>query len=418
MQDRPRARRSIHVVPLLVGVLVTTIACAQKMSVGLDDDEDVLVEAGGPQPFVPSQDAAVDAPPPELELCVGTECPWPYATCPSSTGNNDYICGVDLRSDSNNCGACGHVCPGASTFGVLNMTTRCVEGKCQRECSPAASGVPPIYVDFRDCNGDVNDGCEADAKNDLDNCGACGIVCPPGDHCVDGKCGCPTGMIYCGPPRTGAKACKDPSLDNDNCGGCGVKCKDPADAGTPPPNMAYGCVDAQCGELKCKNGWLDCDGVVDPNGCETNITDVNNCGGCGVKCAAGERCVVPTFGSPYCGCASGETFCNTPSAGQICADLTRDTKNCGACGYVCPGSVTAGNHGFPKCQQGFCDYQCEPGYADCDNNTGNGCETNLMVNTGNCGTCGHRCDASTGQPCIEGKCLMVECDAGIGEVTK
>lgn len=406
----------------LAGILASA-SCAnpvdERVVLGTPDG---ALEAGAQEaPTFTNVDAAADATadleipaPPKTLACIGTECPWPYATCPSATGNDDYLCGVDLRNDPNNCGACGNVCPASTTFGLLNMTTRCVAGKCQRECNSVTS-----YFDYRDCNGDVNDGCEADAKNDLDNCGSCGNVCPPGtDHCVDGKCGCQPGMIYCGVALDGAKACKDPTTDNANCGGCGIKCTTPADAGAPPPNMEYGCVEAQCGQARCKSGFQDCDGVIDPNGCETNITDVNNCGGCGAKCAAGETCVVPKSGAPYCGCGTGETLCVNTADGAVCTDLSLDTKNCGACGNVCLGSSGGLNQGYPRCRQGFCSYDCEEGWADCDGNTVNGCETNLMVNTGNCGACGHRCDAAKGQPCIDGQCLMVECDGGVGEVTK
>ncbi len=420
--SRLRSHRAlVGAIALASGGVFVSAACASPISesvvLGTPDDELDAMPASEPS-FV-NVDSGADATgeafePPKVLACMGTECPYPYATCPSATGSSDYICGVDLRNDSNNCGACGNVCPGATTFGLLNMTTRCVDGKCKRECNTAAAS----FYDYRDCNGDVNDGCEADAKNDLDNCGACGNVCPPGtDHCVDGKCGCPNGMIYCGPLLSGAKACKDPSSDNDNCGGCGIKCTAPADAGALFPGMEYGCVSGQCGQPRCKSGFADCDGIIDPNGCEANLADVNNCGGCGVKCAGNETCIVPKSGSPYCGCPSGQTLCVSTNDGQVCTDLTMDNKNCGACGHACPGSTNPSSHGFPRCEQGFCTYECEPGYADCDSNPSNGCETNLMVNTGNCGACGNRCDASEGQPCIEGKCLMVECDGGV-EPTK
>src|SRR5438094_775960 len=48
-----------------------------------------------------------------------------------------------------------------------------------------------------DCNGDAGDGCEANIRSDIDNCGGCGIQCvvdggvaPPFTRpaCVDGKC--------------------------------------------------------------------------------------------------------------------------------------------------------------------------------------------------------------------------------------
>jgi hypothetical protein len=408
-------------VPVFASAAVMAASCAapEEGTIVLGD----APEAAAPSvPLLPSPttgDASIDGEPastfePEKVLgCIGTTCPAPYATCPSATGKGEYTCGVNLLTDSNNCGACGNVCPGATVFGTLRMTTQCVDGKCQRECAN-----PTTSYDFRDCNGRVDDGCEVDAKSDLENCGTCGNKCPEGtDRCVDGQCGCPGGMTYCGCPLglpvCGTRACKDTSSDNDNCGGCGNKCSAP-DAGPLPPNMEYGCVASQCGQPRCKSGWADCDGTTDPNGCETNVAaDPNNCGGCGKKCGPDQVCIVPSSGTPTCACAKGETLCSSTREGLFCTDLLMDASNCGVCGYACPGSTLPSSHGFPKCGQGFCSYECEEGWGDCDSNPSNGCETNLMVNTGNCGACGNRCDTSAGQPCIDGKCLMVECDGGL-----
>jgi hypothetical protein len=92
-----------------------------------------------------------------------------------------------------------------------------------------------------------------------------------------------------------------------------------------------------------------------------------------------------------------------------CADLLSDPRNCGNCDYVCD---TSGNQ-IAQCVKGICKPKCADGFADCDGNPSNGCEVNLTNNQTNCGACGAACDFVQGQPCIEGKCLMVECDAGI-----
>ncbi len=415
----------------LVGALVMSALCGAAASAACANPVDDRVVLGtpdaepNPEPEKPSPvftspdpgpDADTDASIPEPEkilACIGTECPYPYATCPSDTGTDDYKCGINLLTDSNNCGACGNVCPARAVFGTLNMATRCVDGKCERECAN-----PNNYFDYRDCNGRVDDGCEIEVKTDLDNCGACGHKCPAGtDTCADGNCGCPAGLTYCGcsgpfPANcTLGAQCLDVTSDSNNCGACGRKCKAPADAGAPPANMEYGCVASQCEQLRCKKGFADCDGKEE-NGCEVNLaTDASNCGQCGTKCGPGQVCLKPGSDPPACGCDTGETLC-----GNACTDLLKDPYNCGVCGHTCPGSILSKNHGFLTCNQGFCGYGCEDGWADCDSNPVNGCETNLMVNAGNCGACGNRCDTAAGQPCIRGECLRVECDAGV--VTK
>jgi hypothetical protein len=62
---------------------------------------------------------------------------------------------------------------------------------------------------------------------------------------------------------------------------------------------------------------------------------------------------------------------------------------------------------------GLCSRECVPGYADCNGDPADGCEVELKSNPANCGACGNQCNMGAGQPCVEGKCLMVECDAGL-----
>ena len=127
------------------------------------------------------------------------------------------------------------------------------------------------------------------------NCGACGNKCADGVQCIDGKCGCDPGYILCADPYAANGKCIDARSDDANCGACGNRCGTPADAGAPPDNMVYGCIDNQCGQLKCKDTgcdkWADCD-KNRANGCEVyvgandSLIDPNNCGKCGKKCAA------------------------------------------------------------------------------------------------------------------------------------
>jgi hypothetical protein len=62
--------------------------------------------------------------------------------------------------------------------------------------------------------------------------------------------------------------------------------------------------------------------------CIPTSTDPNNCGGCGVKCAAASACSGGTCSS---GCLPGLD----PCAGS-CVDRASDNRNCGSCGNVCP----------------------------------------------------------------------------------
>jgi hypothetical protein len=66
------------------------------------------------------------------------------------------------------------------------------------------------------------------------------------------------------------------------------------------------------------------------------------------------------------------------ACGANCTDLMTDVNNCGACGMSCTGSLS--------CLQGVCRAQCSFGQTQCFD----GC-FNLSFDTHNCGTCGNNC---------------------------
>ncbi len=402
-----RTFKPVSVLLASAAVILWVLAsgCSQSEA-RLGDD---TVDASSPPPtFTKPSDggastADVDAgPPPKALLCTATECPDGFATCTSDDGPA-YKCGTDLMRDPKNCGSCGNEC---LVYKPLHMTSRCVQGACELECMN-----DPFYpTDRRNCNGEVDDGCEVDVLVDPNNCGACGNKCAADQPCLKGKCGCPPNQIFCD------GMCVDPKSDDFNCGGCGIVCDLPKDACDPlPTNAGYGCKAGTCGHLKCGGFSRDCNDdmagdTCKSDGCEVDDvrTDKNNCGGCGIKCIGQQECVDEGNG-PECAvpCTRfGKVLC--PNTG-MCTDLLNDPANCGGCGAFC---ANAGPHQVRSCKKGLCDYECEPGYADCNGNTADGCETNLMANPGHCGSCGNRCDIGAGQPCVEGTCLMKECDEG------
>lgn len=48
---------------------------------------------------------------------------------------------------------------------------------------------------------------------------------------------------------------------------------------------------------------------------------------------------------------------------------------------------------------------CAPGFADCDGDPQNGCETNIAADEGNCGGCGRAHACASGQSCQSGACV-------------
>lgn len=94
------------------------------------------------------------------------------------------------------------------------------------------------------------------------------------------------------------------------------------------------------------------------------------------------------------------------------ADTRSDPMNCGRCGNVCP---------LPPhlqrvfCTRGECDFTgaCVVGYANCDQDYSNGCETPTLDDPRHCGGCGTVMDQVCTAPtpmCIAGRCSA--CPAG------
>jgi hypothetical protein len=117
------------------------------------------------------------------------ECDAGYSDCDADPRNG---CETEMGT-MDNCGACGDACTVRHGVGV------CAESKQRfdwlveergsgprssaRECAVAACA-----PGFMNCNGRASDGCEAPTMVDKYNCGSCGHLCTPLDHCVAGTC--------------------------------------------------------------------------------------------------------------------------------------------------------------------------------------------------------------------------------------
>ncbi len=94
------------------------------------------------------------------------------ASCPAGTALCGNTC-INIGSNSNNCGACSHVCPAGQM---------CVSGHCQQQCPSGQVA----------CNGTC-----INTHTDSNNCGSCGTACRPDQICANGKCQCPSGQTAC-----------------------------------------------------------------------------------------------------------------------------------------------------------------------------------------------------------------------------
>jgi alpha-tubulin suppressor-like RCC1 family protein len=106
-------------------------------------------------------------------------------------------------------------------------------------------------------------------------------------------------------------------------------------------------------------------------------------------------------------CAPGFADCND-NAADGCETNLGSPQSCGACGVVC-----ALAHATPSCEGGSCAIgSCDLGFADCNGNAADGCETELGTST-DCGACGAACDLPhASESCTGGSCKLLACDAG------
>jgi hypothetical protein len=304
------------------------------------------------------------------ELCEAGVC---VLTCPQGQRACGGRC-VTVAADPMNCGACGVTC-GAGQ--------RCLNGACASVCDPGVT----------DCGGGV---CR-NIQTDPDHCGACGRMCPaPGGGratCALGACGiaCNTGFGDC--DSNTANGCETRLDGPANCGACGRACA--------LANASAVCRDGACALGACNTGFLDCDGNP-TNGCEVNArTDRINCGRCANACGSTQSCADGVCGTS---CGAGSQLC-----GGVCVNPQNDPANCGACGNRCP----AGVNQTAVCAAGRCDVVCAPGFANCDGNSGNGCEVSIASSLTNCGACGRACSLANATPvCQGGACAVGMCAAG------
>jgi len=240
--------------------------------------------------------------------------------------------------------------------------------------------------------------------------GCTGDAIPIGDssggikarHCSNGALDSDETDVDCG--GADCKAC----ADDKKCGKNGDCSSGNCDSGTckkgcgvcNPANGVGHCVNGACGLASCNAGFADCNASA-ADGCEVNVaSDSSNCGACGQVCDR-VACVAGACQKPAC----DPTTCNLAHATAQCL---RDQCTIAA---------------------------CDAGYADCDNDPGNGCEVSAASDPNNCGGCGQicqggacvngacdgGCDPTTCNPpnavgqCVAALCTIGSCNAGFGD---
>ncbi|MBW1808306.1 MAG: S8 family serine peptidase [Deltaproteobacteria bacterium] len=324
--------------------------------------------------------------------CIIAACNTGFDNCDSNPLNG---CEADVSSDPSNCGGCGTICD------FDNASATCVDSACVMGACDSG---------FQNCDSNPDNGCEVEVANDPANCGSCGTICSfDNAHagCSSGNCtidSCDTGFDNCdGQIDNGCEA--DVSADPNNCGACNTVCAF--------DNAAVSCVDNSCVLGVCDTGFGNCD-QVDASGCESEFAiDPANCGACDVICAFDNATANCSAGNCSMGdCNQGFADCDQNTNNGCEVDTDNDPNNCSSCGNVCVFDNAAAN-----CQGGACLLgDCDEGFADCDQNSANGCETDLADDSDNCGACDNVCDfANASATCTDSNCILGTCDQGYGD---
>ncbi len=276
---------------------------------------------------------------------------------------------------------------------------------------PAGDTGPRGCTSAADCAGDPG-GPACDTAT-----GRC-VACVTDEHCSAGAlCAgnvCVMGCTSARPCPAGQTccdgACVDPQANLAHCGGCGTRCM--------VVNGVGQCMNGQCAIGQCNSPFASCDGMA-ANGCETNTqSDAAHCGGCAMACAAranaSARCA---SGRCEYACNMGFADCDNDPANGCETDTRASATHCGGCGMRCSlANATAG------CTDGRCAVAtCAMNFGDCDTNALNGCESDLRTTVAHCGRCGVSCPGGPNAipACANGSCAYIctaaysDCDGNV-----
>jgi hypothetical protein len=338
------------------------------------------------------------------ELCVGGAC---TLSCPSGLVKCGGVC-IDPHTNRDHCGAmfgCGT--DGGSAGVACQAGEVCSQGVCSLSCQTG----------FVNCSGSCTDPSSSrahcGASGDCTNTGAgnsAGMACAPGNICADGSCvlSCPAGSAPCG------GRCVDPRTDNAYCGASG-DCTNLGAGNSAGTACGVGspCVAGVC-QVVCNGAQTSCN-----NACVDFTTDPNNCGGCSVNgdhdCnnnATGGTCRNFGFGFIRCGgatCNEGYASCDFDEQDGCESNIATDPKNCGGCQRACHHFAVA-TPSSPTCASSACTVTtCTSGFDNCDSDANNGCEANLHGDIDRCGNCATNCGAN--QVCASDACQPLSCSA-------
>lgn len=306
----------------------------------------------------------------ETSSSTGSETTTGSSTGTGGTGTTTSTSSTSTTTTSMGGGGTGGT--GTTTAG-LPLGAECnADADCDSQlCKPVVIGVGPVCVtpctQQSDCGASTNYFCEATTPGSTD--GYCIPHSPA--HCL--SC---AGNTDCG---SLSETCFQAPGDINKA--CHVDCAIAGDAACP---QDYSCTDQTVnGEARklCRPKIIPtcldaiggfCDRLQLPQACLRQ----NSAGTC-----LGERSCLPGV-KRFDKCSALAPQCKTDCSMQdpagcmesFCPGATNNATNCGSCGNVCPGYMTASSD--VSCQNGTtCTFTCQGEHYDADSSTTNGCES-------------------------------------------
>jgi hypothetical protein len=298
---------------------------------------------------------------PASSCCAAADCMSPPSACYNTAGTCPAVGGTCTYSLKSGAMVCGSAC------------CQALNGTCGATCGLTCSS------GFADCDLDTSDGCEvnlAAAGKKL-----CGSLCiNVSSCCSNADCTSPPSPAACYNtgvcPSSGSTCSYTQKSGSQICGStCCI--------------AANGTCNAAC-QLSCTSGFADCDANV-ATGCETNLAAAGKklCAGSCINvtsCCTSADCTTPPgpaacYNAGVCSGAGGSCSYTQKAGSQICGSTC-----CNAINGTCNAS---------------CMLSCTSGFADCDADPSNGCETNLAASGQK--LCGSLC-ISTSSCCTTADC--------------
>ncbi len=277
-----------------------------------------------------------------------------------------------------------------------------------------APDVPAVDVPFRctdnaSCMGNAGGAVCDTASGQCVQCLASADTCPAGQYCTAGSNTCAPGCrndegCAAGAGDAGAGVSRRCDVTTRACVACVT------DDHCPAGNLCVGnlCVVGCNASRACPSGQTCCSG-----GCVDTQSNTSACGVCDNRCAAANAvpaclngmCAVGTCTAPFADCNG--------AAGDGCEVNTQsDVAHCGSCATPCAARANS----TARCAAASCVYECAAGYADCDGDATNGCETDTRTALAHCGRCGMACSlANAAAACVASACTVASCTTGFGD---